>query len=304
MERLSNLSVPATLTGLLQARLDNLNLNTRETLQQASVVGRIFWTNVLEHMQNPESQRVEISAPITDRLTTLTAKELIFQYGDLESSKLPEFIFKNAILHDVTYESVLLRLRRVYHLQAADGLIGIWGERVNEYAGRVGEHYEQAGELLQAAEWYARAGRQAQATYEPDAAVRYYQKALEFLIHSTETEHILLQLEIYPRLGEVLNWQARYSEASETYREMLRMARAQQNEVAQSRAEQGLATSLSYQGHHLTALESAIQAEALARKTDASMELAKALWTQGSARYRMGEPRAALSLGEHCHGIG
>jgi tetratricopeptide (TPR) repeat protein len=28
------------------------------------------------------------------------------------------------------------------------------------------------------------------------------------------------------------------------------------------------------------------------------MELAKALWTQGSARYRLGEPRAALSLGE------
>jgi predicted ATPase/class 3 adenylate cyclase len=298
MERLSNLSVPATLTGLLQARLDNLNLNTRETLQQASVVGRIFWTNVLEHMQNPESQRVEISAPITDRLTTLTAKELIFQYGDLESSKLPEFIFKNAILHDVTYESVLLRLRRVYHLQAAEGLIGIWGERVNEYAGRVGEHYEQAGELLQAAEWYARAGRQAQATYEPDAAVRYYQKALDFLIHSTDSEHVLLQLEIYPRLGEVLNWQARYSEASETYSEMLRIARGHQNEIAQSRAQQGLATSLSYQGHHLTALESALQAEALARKTDARMELAKALWTQGSARYRMGEPRAALSLGE------
>ena len=298
MERLSSLSVPATLTGLLQARLDNLNLNTRETLQQASVVGRIFWTNVLEHMQNPESERAEVSTPVVDRLMTLRAKELIFQYGDLESTKLPEFIFKNAILHDVTYESVLLRLRRVYHLQAAEGLIGTWGERVNEYAGRVGEHYEQAGELLKAAEWYARAGRQAQATYEPDTAVHYYQKALDFLTQSTDTQQVMRQLEIYPRLGEVLNWQARYSDASETYNAMLMTAQARQDEVAQSRAQQGLATSLSYQGQHLAALESAIQAETLARKTEAHMELAKALWTQGSARYRMGEPRAALSLGE------
>jgi predicted ATPase/class 3 adenylate cyclase len=298
MERLSNLSVPATLTGLLQARLDNLSLNTRETLQQASIVGRIFWTNVLEHMQNPESQRVEVSTPITDRLMTLRAKELIFQYGDLESSKLPEFIFKNAILHDVTYESVLLRLRRVYHRQAAEGLIGIWGERVNEYAGRVGEHYEQAGELLKAAEWYARAGRQAQATYEPDAAVRYYQKALEFLTQNADHEQVTLQLEIYPRLAEVLNWQARYTDATETYNAMLKTAQRHQDDIAQSRAFQGLATSLSYQGNHQVALESAIQAEALARNANAKMELAKALWTQGSTRYRLGEPRAALSLGE------
>ncbi len=114
-------------------------------------MGRIFWTNVVEHMRNPETQNAENSTSITDRLSLLRAKELIFQYGDLEAPKIPEFIFKNTILHNVTYESVLLRLRPVYHLQAAEGLIAIGGERVNEYAGRVGEHYEQAGELLKAA---------------------------------------------------------------------------------------------------------------------------------------------------------
>lgn len=298
MERLSSLSVPATLTGLLQARLDNLNLKTRETLQQASVVGRIFWTSVVERMRNPEAQTEEVSTSIVDKLSLLRTKELIFPYGDSSSDKLPEFIFKNAILHDVTYESVLLRLRRVYHLQAASGLIGIWGERVNEYAGRVGEHFERAGELRKAAEWYARAGRQAQATYEPDAAVNYYQKALEFLAQGTDTEHASLQMEIYPRLGEVLNWQARYSDASEIYAEMLRTAQRHGSEITQSRAQQGLATSLSYQGDHRTALESATQAEELARKANARIELAKAIWTQGSARYRLGEPRAALTLGE------
>jgi predicted ATPase/class 3 adenylate cyclase len=298
MERLSALQVPATLTGLLQARLDNLNPPTRETLQQASVVGRIFWTSIVERMQNPEKQSAETSTAIADRLLTLRTKELIFQYGDLASAATPEFIFKNAILHDVTYESVLLRLRRVYHLQAAEGLIGIWGERVNEHAGRVGEHYEQAGELLKAAEWYARAGKQAQATYEPTSAVRYYQKALDFLGPAVASDLIPLQLEIHSQLGEVLNWQARYTEAAETYNAMLNIGREHRSEIAQSRALQGLATSLSYQGHHRASLESAIQAESLARSADARLELAKAIWTQGSARYRLGEPRAALPLGE------
>jgi predicted ATPase/class 3 adenylate cyclase len=298
MDRLSALRVPDTLTGLLQARLDSLNTNSRETLQQASVVGRIFWTSVVERMRNPEKQSIEASTSIMERLGMLRAKELIFQYGDLEASKAPEFIFKNVILHDVTYESVLLRLRRVYHLQAAEGLIEISGERVNEYAGRVGEHYEQAGELLKAAEWYARAGRQAQDTYEPNAAADYYQKALNFLTASSDSAHILLQLDIYARLGEVLNWQARYLDAADAYTAMLDLARAHQDTTTQSRALQGLATSLSYQGDHRAALQSAIQAESLAQEGNARTELARAIWTQGSARFRLGEPRAALTLGK------
>lgn len=303
MDHLSALRVPDTLTGLLQARLDSLNMNSRETLQQASVVGRIFWTSVVERMRNPEKQNAETDAPITDQLGMLRAKELIFQYGDTATSRLPEFIFKNAILHDVTYESVLLRLRRVYHLQAAEGLIDIWGERINEYAGRVGEHYEQAGEWLKAAEWYARAGKQAQDTYEPDAAVAYYQKALDFLSENAGSHRVPQQLEIYSRLGNVLNWQACYADAAGIYQAMLALAESQSDRVAQSRALQGLATSLSYQGDHRPALESAIHAETFAREADARVELARAIWTQGSARFRLGEPRVALSLGEQALAI-
>lgn len=303
MQRLSDLKVPATLTGLIQARLDSLTTNVRETLQQASVIGRIFWTNVVEHMRNPEMREVAFSVPVAERLGTLRAKEFIFRYGEQNASEPPEFIFKNAILHNVTYESVLLRLRPVYHRQAAEGLIEIGGERVTEYAGRIGEHLEQAGEWLQAAEWYARAGRQAQDTYAPDAAVRYYQSALKFLNGKAGAAQVSEQLEIYYRLGEVLNWQARYTDAASVYEEMLQLAETQGNQVAQSRALQGLAQSLSSQGDHRAALESAIRAESLARTADAPLELARALWAQGSARYRLGEARAVLSLGRQALAI-
>ncbi|HSL46663.1 MAG TPA: adenylate/guanylate cyclase domain-containing protein [Anaerolineales bacterium] len=303
MKRLSDLNVPATLTGLIQARLDSLTANVRETLQQASIIGRIFWTNVVEHMQNPETREADYSMPIADRLGTLRSKELIFQYGEQSPSEAPEFIFKNTILHNVTYESVLLRLRPVYHRQAAEGLIEIGGERVTEYAGRIGEHFEQANEWSKAAEWYARAGRQAQDTYASDAAVRYYQKALRFLNATAGSRQAPEQLEIYYRLGEVLNWQARYTDAANTYTEMLKVAETQQDKIAQSRALQGLAASLGYQGDHRAGLDSAIRAESLARTANAPTELAKALWAQGSARYRLGEARAVLSLAEQALAI-
>jgi class 3 adenylate cyclase/tetratricopeptide (TPR) repeat protein len=298
MARLSELKVPATLTGLVQARLDSLNTNLRETLQQASVVGRIFWTNVVENMRDPENEPQTSSTAIYDKLNSLRAKELVYRYDESGSTEMPEYIFKNTILHDVTYESVLLKLRPVYHVQAAQGLIEISGERVSEYAGRVGEHYERASEWLESAEWYARAGRQAQDTYEPDAAIGYYQKALNFLNEHGGQDQNPQRLGICSRLGEVLNWKAQYTDAVDIYNLMLKIAQESGNIVIQSRALQGRATSLGYLGDHRASLESAIAAEVLARNADAQMEIAKALWTQGSARFRLGESHAALALGE------
>src|SRR4030095_13547467 len=217
LDRLSELKVPATLTGLLQARLDILKPDARETLQRASVVGRVFWTDIVEHMHNPEIPSSEDGAPIAEQLNVLRAKELIYQYEESASRQAVEFIFKNQILQDVTYESVLLRHRPIYHFQAAEGLVEIGGERANEYAGRVGEHFERASAWIKAAEWYKRAGRQAQNTYASDLAINSYQKALDFIRAHGGAEQNQLKLEVYQRLGKVLNWEARCTEALEFY---------------------------------------------------------------------------------------
>ena len=298
MNRLSELKVPATLTGLLQARLDGLVPTVRETLQQASVVGRVFWMDIVDHMRNPEVSQTEGVPPIRDRIGILRSKELIYNFEEAVSKEELEFIFKNQILHDVTYESVLLKLRPLYHSQAAQGLVEIGGERINEFAGRVGEHYERAEEWINAAEWYARAGRQAQNTYAPDLAVRYYQKALGFLNKHSGQEHMPLKLNVMQWLGEVMNWQARYTEAVELYTNMLKEAEAGGNIVAQSRAMLSLSTSMSYQGDHQGSLDNAIHAEALAKTADAHTELAKALRIQGTAQFRLGEAQTALEQAE------
>jgi predicted ATPase len=44
MDRLATVSVPATLAGVIQARLDGLPADEHAVLQQASVIGRIFGT--------------------------------------------------------------------------------------------------------------------------------------------------------------------------------------------------------------------------------------------------------------------
>ncbi|HEY6074869.1 MAG TPA: tetratricopeptide repeat protein, partial [Anaerolineales bacterium] len=303
LEKLRTVRVPATLTGLLQARLDTLPAGDREILQQASVVGRVFWSNVLERMRNPD-QRQAVAEPGVDRsLEALRTKELIFHNEESAFTGSSEYLFKNAVLHDVTYESVLLRLRRVYHIQVAEGLIQLGGERAGESAGRIGEHYEKAEEWLRAAEWYVRAGKRAQETYAPEEAAIYFGKALGFFRKSPTPQTIGLQLEAHERLGEVFIWQARYGEAIGNYKSMLQAATDQGDIIAQSHALLGIAYCLSLQGDHHESMEHAVRAERLAARVGAKAEIAKALWLQGSACYRLSDGQQALNRAEHALAI-
>jgi hypothetical protein len=59
------------------------------------------------------------------------------------------------------------------HSQGAKGLVEIGGERINEFAGRVGEHHERAEDWINVAEWYERAGRQALVLTEEDQTPEY-----------------------------------------------------------------------------------------------------------------------------------
>ena len=298
--RLAQVRIPATLTGLIQARLDSLPYLERETLQQASVVGRVFWNRVLEHMHNPEVERGEPIAPAAERLGALTKKEFVFWRGGSAFANAQEYIFRHTLLREATYESILKRLRRVYHAQVAESLIELAGERAGEYAGRIGEHYEQANDWVRAAEWYGRAGKQAQDTYAPEAAIEYYQKALSFWEKSAGLHKVRAaqKLEVYRGLGEVLKDQARYEEALQVYTTMRLVAEAAGEVAFQATAWCGLSLAQDNLGDHRAALESATQAEEIARTANARLELAKALWMKGRCLYRLGNAEAALGLGE------
>jgi class 3 adenylate cyclase len=108
-ERLAQLEVPPTLSGVLQARLDSLSPEERAILQQASVVGRHFWDRVVAHIQVAGDEIDEI---VSGTLLSLRQRELIYRREESAFADAHEYIFKHDILREVTYESVLKRLRR------------------------------------------------------------------------------------------------------------------------------------------------------------------------------------------------
>jgi class 3 adenylate cyclase/tetratricopeptide (TPR) repeat protein len=179
-ERLVEVDVPETLTGVLQARLEGLPSEERNSLQQASVVGHIFWDEAVEYISN-ESTAADTISPqrSTDKyLSSLRARELIYHREDSVFTDADEYTFKHALLRDVTYESILKRVRKAYHGLVAEWLIQHSEERIWEYTGLIADHLELAGKTEQATIYLYQAGERAANRYANDEALRYFTRAL------------------------------------------------------------------------------------------------------------------------------
>ncbi|HEY1409899.1 MAG TPA: tetratricopeptide repeat protein, partial [Promineifilum sp.] len=172
--RVMSVRVPATLTGLLQSRLENLPEDERGALQRASVVGRLFWDDAVRSVGDEPND-----GSLADQMASLQRRELVYLREETAFEGANEFLFKHAMLRDVTYESVLKRLRRVYHRRAAEWLAVRAGDRAEEYADQIAAHYAEAGDELSEAQWQGRAGKQAARRYATNEAIRALSRALE-----------------------------------------------------------------------------------------------------------------------------
>jgi len=195
LPRLKGLRVPPTLTGVLQARLDSLPLPAKDVLQRASVVGRVFWDGAVAALAPAQTPATAQVAPMLD---VVSQRELVFLREQSSFAGAQEYVFKHLILHDVTYETVLLKLRRTYHKQVAQWLEANAGERVGEYAGLIAGHYERAGEGMLAARWLQRMATDALAAGAAYELVRACERALTLL----PEEDKALRAEFLARLGE------------------------------------------------------------------------------------------------------
>ena len=99
--RLTEVSVPPTLRGVLQARLDRLPVNERTILQQASVVGRLFWDRAVVRVSESAAEGVE-EAEVLSSLSALRGREMVFQRETTAVAGAQEYIFKNALLREAT----------------------------------------------------------------------------------------------------------------------------------------------------------------------------------------------------------
>jgi ABC-type oligopeptide transport system substrate-binding subunit len=181
-DRLAQVRVPESLTGVLQARLDRLPPQERTILQQASVVGRLFWDRAVAHIRSSGSAATATDDEVLNGLVALRERDMVFRRETSAFAGAGEYLFKHALLREITYASVLKRLRQVSHGLVADWLLEEGGERAGEITGLIADHLEAAGRTEEAVERLLQAGDQARLVYAHDEAIAYYRRALAALM--------------------------------------------------------------------------------------------------------------------------
>ena len=185
-------------------------------LQEASVVGRLFWDQVVAYIHAAGDGGGEV---VPQALSALRDRELVYRREESAFVDSREYLFKHDLLREVTYESVLKRLRKAYHALAADWLIVHSGERIGEYRGLIAEHLLLAGRREQALEYLLAAGEAALASFANSEAEVYFRQALDLAPGETQQAGLLAGL------GEALKRQARHEEGAQVYRQGIELYR-------------------------------------------------------------------------------
>jgi class 3 adenylate cyclase/tetratricopeptide (TPR) repeat protein len=149
---LEELRVPPTVQSLLSARIDRLAAGDKQVLQTAAVIGRTFSEPVLHRVTRLAADDFSAS------LRALGAAEFI-----QEESLYPvvEYRFWHPLTQEVAYGSLLGERRAQLHAAVADAIADLDPSRADERAPLLAQHWEAAGEPLEAARWHARAAERA-----------------------------------------------------------------------------------------------------------------------------------------------
>jgi tetratricopeptide (TPR) repeat protein len=136
--------VPESVQALIAARLDTLSPERKALLQDASVVGKVFWSGTL-------ASTGEIAeAEVRERLHELGRKELVRPSRTSSIEDQAEYAFWHILIRDVAYGQIPRAARAQKHRAVAEWIERIAGERVSDHAELLAHHYEQALDLARA----------------------------------------------------------------------------------------------------------------------------------------------------------
>ncbi|MGD9603824.1 MAG: adenylate/guanylate cyclase domain-containing protein [Gammaproteobacteria bacterium] len=144
--------VPATVQGVLAARIDRLAVEEKSLLQQLSVIGREFPLALAREVVGwPE-------VTLLVHLGALQRKEFLYEqpaYPDVE------YLFKHALTQDVAYHSLLGDTRKALHEKTARAIETRYSAELEDHYSALAHHYGRSDNSEKAIEFLEKAGLQA-----------------------------------------------------------------------------------------------------------------------------------------------
>ncbi|HEY6076955.1 MAG TPA: AAA family ATPase, partial [Gaiella sp.] len=236
-DALGDLPLPETIQALIASRLDTLSPERKSLLQDASVLGKVFWSGAAAAVGGATEQQV------ADGLHELERREFVRPSRTSAVEGERELAFWHALVRDVAYGQIPRPQRAQKHLAAADWIEDRAGGRVENVADLLAHHlgeavalYEVLGEAAQADALRPRVkhalvlASERALGLDPTRAVAHLDHALELV--SDESE----RLEVIVRRADAAIQAGRVQEAVSALDEALPVLRAGSDTVLAAKA--------------------------------------------------------------------
>jgi len=218
--------LPASVQGIVAARLDVLSHAEKALLQDAAVVGQVFWLGSLERLG------AQAQEPLEEVLHGLQRNEFVRRAQQSTVAGEHEYAFRHPLIREVAYEQIPRARRAEKHRLAGEWAEALPADRAEDRADMLADHYLHALDYARAlrrddAELAARAtralreaGDHARALHSLAAAETRYRRALELTADDLERAELGLALaEIELRSGDVGDAHARLDDVLDAARE-------------------------------------------------------------------------------------
>jgi class 3 adenylate cyclase len=129
-----DLPLPETVQGLIAARIDALAAEEKALLQDASVIGKVFWPSAVPGADGRA-------------LHALERKEFIRRDRRSSIAGETQYAFLHALVRDVAYGQIPRAERAEKHQRAAEWLLSLAGDRAEDHAEMLANHYREALKL-------------------------------------------------------------------------------------------------------------------------------------------------------------
>jgi class 3 adenylate cyclase/tetratricopeptide (TPR) repeat protein len=170
--------LPTTVQAVIGARIDRLGEADKAILQIAAVIGEEFPWEMLEELAPAPAREIETI------LEALCGAEL------LQRQAAPDgrwYAFRHPLIQEVAYAAQLRARRSALHASVADAMQHFYEDRIDEFSGLFAYHYEAAGQLLEAANYSARAATWVGSTHSAQA-IKHWQKVRTLLQKQPRSE--------------------------------------------------------------------------------------------------------------------
>jgi class 3 adenylate cyclase/predicted ATPase len=172
------LAIPTTLQDSLMARLDHLS-PVKEIAQIGAVIGREFSYELLAKVA-PQGK-----SGLAEDLAQLVGSELVFRRGEVPDAV---YTFKNTMVQEVAYESLLKGKRQTLHARIGEVLRTEFPAIQESQPELLARHFTEADLPDPAAEYWLRAGRYAEERSANQEAVAHLQNGLAIVEKMPESD--------------------------------------------------------------------------------------------------------------------